>query len=177
MSRPTVTPDEMLANNVMRFAEAKPQKDVFLDTLLPEYQRRNYNIIGESVYERAESAAAIKGAHGFHMGMIELDPGKGAGLHAHKTREVFMPLDGDFVVFWGDDGEHELTLKKWDVVSMPVGVMRGFRNPNDTVLHVMAVVGKDDLGGPLEWSDKLVDDVRAKGGEFDEAGKLTDAEG
>ena len=39
------------------------------------------------------------------------------------SREIERMVAG-----WGDEGENELTLTQWDVVSVPTGIMRGFRN-------------------------------------------------
>ena len=38
-----------------------------------------------------------------------------------------MPLTGSWSVQWGDQGENELVLGQWDVISIPINVMRGFR--------------------------------------------------
>lgn len=177
MTRPIVTKEKMLSERVARFKEMEPTTDAFIDTVIPEYQRRIYNLIGKKAFERPGAEAKIQGRHDFHMGLIELEPGKGAGLHAHKTEEVFIPLDGKFVIFWGDEGENEVELDQWDTISVPVGIMRGFRNPCDHTLHVLAVVGKEDLGGPLEWPDELVEKANSLGRRFDPETGLLEEQG
>ena len=65
------------------------------------------------------------------MTYVGAEPGKGAALHSHSTVEVFIPLQGRWAVFWGDEGEQEIVLDPFDCVSVPVGVLRGFRNAGD----------------------------------------------
>ncbi len=69
------------------------------------------------------------------------EPGKGAALHDHPTVEVFVPISGRWVVYWGEDGENEILLDTGDAFSVPPGVMRGFRNAGDGYAHFMAIMG------------------------------------
>ena len=56
-------------------------------------------------------------------------PGTGPGLHAHhKTTETFTCLQGRFEFRWGDQGEHSIELDQFDVLAVPAGVCRAFRN-------------------------------------------------
>jgi len=75
-----------------------------------------------------------------------LDPGKGAALHSHLTVEVFTPLSGQWVIIWGDHGENEIVLEAWDTISVPPGVMRGFRNVGREPTCLMAILGGTDPG-------------------------------
>jgi mannose-6-phosphate isomerase-like protein (cupin superfamily) len=86
---------------------------------------------------------------------------------------VFFPLNGKMIVVWGDKGEHEIELNQWDCISMPVGVMRGFRNPNDHDLVIYSVVGgRDEEVGRIEWHPDVLRAAEGTGLAYDETGFL-----
>ena len=92
-------------------------------------------------------------------------------MHSHKTEEVFFQLNGKMLIIWGPEGEHQLILNQWDCISVPVGVMRGFRNPNDHDLVVYSVVGgRDEEVGRIEWHPDVVKAGEATGLAYDEKG-------
>ena len=61
-------------------------------------------------------------------------------------------------------------------MTVPIGVMRGFRNADDKTIHVIAIVGGDD-GGRLDWHDGLVKEAAEHGGQLDDSGFMTQDEG
>ncbi len=148
--------EEMEQTRVARCKNLKAFPESFVDTVIPEFKRNLFSIIGASVFEDPDMRPAITDQHCFSVAMIEVEPGQGAGLHAHDTEEVFIPMDGKFAVYWGDEGENEIELDAMDTVSVPIGVMRGFRNPGDTTVHVIAIVGGHD-GGRLTWHQGVID--------------------
>ena len=171
MTAPIVTKEEMLSTRVARYKELKPFPHAFLDTMIPEFERDIMSVIGESVMEDPDMAPAISNEHCFSIGLIRLNPGQGAGLHSHSTEEVFIPLNGKFTIIWGDDGENEVVLEKWDTCSVPTGIMRGFRNDDDHQVVAMAIVGGHD-GGRVEWHEKLTERAKEYGGKLSEAGYI-----
>ena len=173
---PTPSVEEVVATRVARRKDLKAYPESFLDTVIPRYERNLYSIIGKSVFEDPAMKPAITVPHPFSFSMIEVDPGKGAGLHAHSTEEVFMPVDGKLAVFWGDEGEQEVVLEALDTVTVPIGVMRGFRNADDKTIHVIAIVGGDD-GGRLDWHDGLVKEAAEHGGRLDDSGFMAQDKG
>ena len=82
-----------------------------------------------------------------------------------------MPIDGKLAVFWGDKGENEVVLGPLDTITVPIGVMRGFRNDDDKTIHVIAIVGGDD-GGRLEWHEELIKEAKAHGGKLSDSGYI-----
>ncbi len=171
MTAPRVSKEEMLSTRVSRYNKLKPFPHAFLDTMIPEFERDIMSVIGESVMEDPEMAPAISDVHCFSVGLIRLEPGQGDGLHSHTTEEVFTPLNGKFTIIWGDEGENELTLDQWDTCSVPIGIMRGFRNDDDHTVVTMAIVGGHD-GGRVTWHPKLTARAKEFGGELDETGYI-----
>ncbi len=168
--------DVSLAPQVARFAELKPFPKAFLDSYLPAHEKENYRIIGAGVFEDPAARPVIKGLHGFSLGMIKCEPGKGAALHSHPTAEVFMPLNGSMMVLYGEDGSHEIEIKQWDVASVPVGLMRGFRNPNDfPVLMLGLVTDKEPGKDRVTWHPSVIEEARRRGVRVDDDGNLLPA--
>lgn len=160
---PKVSRDEMEATRVARFKNLKKFNVAFVDSLLPEHKKKNLKVIGRGVVEDPRMNPPIAADHGFTVAFITCDPNTGAGLHSHETAEVFMPLNGSLIVYWGDDGEEELLLEPWDTISVPEGVMRGFRNPNDEEVVILAMVGQQDGGGPVTWHPDILERAKATG--------------
>jgi len=166
----TVTKDEML-QRVAKWGAIKPSAMPLIDAVLPEYNREIFNIIGRGVTEDATMDVAIDDAEDFHVAIIKAGPGKGTGLHNHTTLEVFMPLTGTWSVQWGDEGENELTIEQWDFISIPTGIMRGFRNDSREEALLLSILGGTDPG-KVDWAESILQRVRTKGYELDERGNI-----
>lgn len=171
MTRPIVTKEQML-KHVAKFSDLKSSAMPLVDAVLPQYNREIFNIIGRGVTEDATMSVALPEPCDFHMAVVKAGPGKGTGLHTHKTPEIFMPLSGTWSVQWGDDGENELTIGQWDVIMLPVGIMRGFRNDSDEEAHLLALLSGMDPG-KVGWSEDVTVAVREKGYALDEEGRIT----
>jgi len=161
-----------MENHVARWREQKSSAQAFLDTRIPGHEREIFSIIGNGVQEDASMRPPIP-AQDFHLAMIRAEPGKGAALHSHLTQEVFVPLSGRWSIFWGPQGEKEVILEPYDVISVPVHIMRGFRNAGSETALMLAVVGGRDPGR-VGWPDSLKDLARGAGLVIDEEGNLTE---
>lgn len=161
---------EEMERNVARFKHQKSSAQAFLDTRIPGHEREIFSIIGNGVQEDASMQPQIA-AQDFHLAMIRSEPGKGAALHSHLTQEVFMPLSGRWSIHWGPHGEKEVILEPYDVISVPVHVMRGFRNVGNETAMMLAVVGGHDPGR-VGWPASMLDAARAAGLVLDEQGNL-----
>ncbi|UFN47563.1 cupin domain-containing protein [Roseomonas sp. OT10] len=170
MANRQVSVEEMRAR-VALFRDMQPSRMPLIDAALPQYERQIYSIIGSGVTEDASVRPPIA-PEGFNLSVVRCGPGKGTGLHNHTTVEVFVPLSGTWSVQWGDQGENELTIGQYDTISVPVGVMRGFRNDSDHEALLLVVLGGTDPGR-VEWVQDVMDAARAKGYGFDAAGKIT----
>ena len=170
MASRIVTKEEMLGR-VAVFKQLTPSARPLVDAVLPQFNREIFNIIGAGVTEDATMKVPITAVDGFHLSIIKAGPKKGTGLHNHTTAEVFMPLTGTWSVQWGDEGENELTLGQWDVISVPTGIMRGFRNESAEEAYMLAIVGGDDPGR-VDWAKGVMSAVREKGFDLDDKGKI-----
>jgi quercetin dioxygenase-like cupin family protein len=177
MSIPVVTREEMLAKHVSRASEMQGSTLAFLDQRIPAHERENINIIGLNVTENVDDPALeplIEApAHGFSVGYIRARKGCGAALHMHETEEVFIPISGQWEIYWMKGEEEEsVTLDVGDVVNVPVGIYRGFRCISDEPDSLMlAVVGGPDPGKP-GWHPSVLDAARETGLEVDDEGNL-----
>ena len=169
------TPAEMEAR-VARFKKLTPHPVTFLDQALPQHKRDIFNIIGRGVSEEKAAAAEITDVRDFNIQMSRAKPGHGAGLHSHKTIETFMPLNGRWAITWGDDGEHEIILEQFDLISVPPGVMRGFRNVGTEEAYLFTVLGGTDPGR-VTWAPALIAAAGARGWALDKDGDLVVREG
>lgn len=170
MANKQVSKAEML-ERVAVFKNLTSSSRPLVDAVLPQFNREIFNIIGGGVTEDATMKVPITAVEGFHMSIIKAGSQKGTGLHNHKTVEVLMPLSGIWSVQWGDHGENELTLEQNDVISVPVGVMRGFRNESPHEALMLAIVGGTDPGS-VDWAEDVRQAVREKGFDVDPKGKI-----
>ena len=175
MGNVQISPNEM-GKRVARFTQLKPSPRAFVDSLLPGHEREIFNVIGRGVTEDASLTPAISDARDFNLTLVHAHPDKGAALHAHPTVEVFMPLSGRWIVSWGDHGENEITLEQWDVISVPPGVMRGFRNAGSEPGYLLAILGGTDAGR-VAWAPQVLERARQTGLRLDAHGNLVTAPG
>jgi mannose-6-phosphate isomerase-like protein (cupin superfamily) len=162
--------DEM-QQRVARFKDLEPSRKAFVDSLIPGHEREIFNVIGRGVTEDPTLNPAITDARDFNLTLVHAEPGKGAALHAHPTVEVFVALSGRWGVYWGDAGEHEIVLERWDTVSVPPGVMRGFRNAGAEAGYLMAILGGTEAGH-VTWAPEVLERARETGLGLDAEGNL-----
>jgi uncharacterized RmlC-like cupin family protein len=92
----------------------------------------------------------------FRLGIVTCPPGNGAGLHVHwKTHETFMALTGKWEMIWGDKGEEKVVIEPFDLMAVPPGVTRTFKNISDADAHMLVI-------------------IQGKPGEFDDVGRVPD---
>jgi mannose-6-phosphate isomerase-like protein (cupin superfamily) len=170
---PRISPAHMEREHAAR-ATAKGSDLAFLDQRLPAYEREIINMVGMGVTENAALKPHVKaGAAGFSITYIRAPKGKGAALHRHATEEVFIPVKGRWQVFWLEgDAERTLDLDEGDIVNVPIGIYRGFRNLSDRPgALLMAIIGGPDAG-KVDWHPSVVAEARETGLSVDDDGNL-----
>jgi mannose-6-phosphate isomerase-like protein (cupin superfamily) len=131
---------------VARFAALRTTDD-YIDAGIPGCERSTYRVLGLP-------PGAPLAAEGFHMNLVCCEPGKSAPLHNHLTQEVFVALSGRWQVFWGPTGERSVLLERWDTISIPPGVSRGFRNVGDEAAWLMGMAS-GAYPGMINWPEPV----------------------
>ena len=164
---------EQMFKRVARFTALQPSCQAFVDSRIPGHERAIFNVIGRGVTEDASLQPAIIDVQGFNLTFVHAAPGKGAALHSHLTVEVFTPFCGEWSIYWGEKGEEEIILGPWDTISVPPGVMRGFRNVGREEAYLMAILGGTDAGR-VNWAPQVLEQARQTGLQLDTQGNLVD---
>jgi quercetin dioxygenase-like cupin family protein len=138
----TQASQEEMKTSIARFRDLKPiDYASFIKNYKPD-GTQGYALIGRA----GRTEPAITGEHGFTMAVNKVRPGKGAPLHSHTKPEVFVVLAGQCTFFWGEKGEHEVTLGPWDTISFPTGTMEGFRNVGSEEATLLVVLSGSEVG-------------------------------
>ena len=106
--------------------------------------------------------------HGYYAAMSYMDAQLGRVIAALDDAGL---AENTIIVFWGDHGENEVELGPLDTITVPIGVMRGFRNADSKTIQVIAIVGGAD-GGRLTWHPELIEEAKEHGGQLDASGYL-----
>jgi quercetin dioxygenase-like cupin family protein len=170
---PRISQEAMERGYVAR-ANARGSDLAFLDQRITAYEREIINMVGMGVTENASLKPHVQaGAEGFSVTYVRAPKGKGAALHRHATEEVFIPIKGRWQVFWLDgDAERTVDLDEGDVINVPIGIYRGFRNLSDRPdALLMALVGGPDAG-KVDWHPSVVAQARKTGLAVDDDGNL-----
>jgi len=124
-------------------------------------------------YQGRSACAPVKGPRGLIVSIAECEPGNGPGLHRHlNTDENFLCLSGRFEIAWGYHGEHMLVLDPLDMISVPRGENRSFRNiSNETGrLLVMIVPETDEQVDPISYAPSVAKEIEKEYGKAALAG-------
>jgi len=124
--------------------------------------RKVYPVMAPADYAGRSAAAPVKGPRGLVVSVAECEPHNGPGLHRHlNTCENFFCLSGRFEIAWGENGEHSLVLEPLDMVSVPRGENRRFRNISDEVgrLLVMIVPESEEQADPISYAPSLAREI------------------
>jgi quercetin dioxygenase-like cupin family protein len=173
---------QMERENVARLDAMSGSELAFLDQRIPGYQREIINIVGMGVVENMgdpDLKPKIQApAHGFAVTYVRHTPkGHGAALHRHPTEEVFIAAKGPWEIFWLEgDTERQVMLQPGDIINVPIGIYRGFRNAgDDPEATLIAIVGGPDPG-KVDWHPSVIEAARETGLSVDDEGKLIVAE-
>ena len=182
MEHPKVSPEEMM-QRVVRFGDYTQEQAIplmFIDSLLPGHHRLNYAVVGDTASENPNYEVMLKQPHKFQLGMFKAMPnGNGPAYHTHDYIEVFLPLEGKWRFYWGNDPEGEpegeVILEKWDLISFPPGLYRGFENIDDKPAWCFAVLEDHPVfsGKDPYWSPQVIRAAREQGFESDDNGRMT----
>ena len=161
------SPDQLEATRVARFAGMSGRTDVFaIQSVLPNTGLVVRKVLGAGIVADPKARpSAIAVEHPFSMTMVEIPPGQSAPLHAHATEEVFFVVEGRMTFTWGDQGEHEIEIGRYDTVTMPKHVYRAFQNRTDQLARMMVTVegGPDEARNSVTYPEAVLAAARAAG--------------
>ena len=181
MNHPPTSNEEMLSR-VVRFGDYTKEKAIplmFIDSLIPGHHRLNYAVVGDTAAENPDYDVLMSQPHKFQIGMFKAMPnGNGPAFHTHDYVEIFLPLEGKWRFYWGNDAEGEpdgeVILEKWDLISFPPGLWRGFENISDEPAWCFAVLESHEVfeGKDPYWSPKVIRKAEEYGFKSDENGRM-----
>jgi mannose-6-phosphate isomerase-like protein (cupin superfamily) len=173
MANKSLTPQEM-EKRVARFNKLESyQKQNFEKHNIPPgavekvTARKVYPVMAPADYQGRSAGAPVKGPRGLIVSIAECEPGNGPGLHRHlNTVENFFCLCGRFEIAWGDHGENKLVLEPNDMISVPRGENRSFRNIGDETgrLLVMIVPETAEQVDPIAYAPSLAREIESEYG-------------
>ena len=181
MNHPKVSKEEML-KRVVRFTDYNKENAVplmFIDSLLPGHHRMNYAVVGDTASENPDFKPMLTQPHKFQIGMFKAMPnGNGPAYHTHDYIEMFLPLEGKWRFWFGNDPENDsenyVDLEKWDLISLPPGLWRRFENLDDKPAWCFAVLESHDVFESKDphWAPSVIRKAQAMGFEADEQGRM-----
>ncbi|MBP7337419.1 cupin domain-containing protein [Niveispirillum sp.] len=114
------------------------------------------------------TVAPIRGAGDMSMTYAACPPGTGPSLHTHRrTFETFTVLSGRFEFTLGDNGESAVTLDPFDVLSVPPGIARAFRNVSEKegLLQVVITGGQHDVND-IFFPARTAEEIAGHGAQY-----------
>lgn len=178
-SYPPLSNQDML-QRIVRFQDLKNQGTplMFIDSIIPGHHRMNYAVVGDTASENPDFRPALTSPHRFQIGMVMAPPSNGPAYHTHDYIEAFMPLTGQWRFYWGNDPEGEpqgeAVLDRWDWISLPPGLWRGFENVSQDDAWILAVLEQHDVFASKDphWSQRVMDQAAQHGFQADELGRM-----
>jgi quercetin dioxygenase-like cupin family protein len=156
-----------LEQRIARFDKLQPMSTTKDLTTVPQeaydivFARKLMPVVLEKTDSPFGNVAPIYGAAGLSMWVSICPPGQGPCLHAHqRTYETFIVLEGSFEFRLNDTGELKTVLNKWDTLSCPPGLCRGFRNISDKDSVILTVItgevhARNDVSLPPSVAEEL----------------------
>ena len=171
-----------MEGRISRFQDIlkQPIPLMFIDSPLEHHQRLNYAVIGDTASENPNFEPMITTPHGFQIGMVKAEPGNGPAYHTHDYIECFVPLtEHKWRFYWGDSEDTvtgETTLEKWDLISLPPKLWRGFEvlPGQEGTAWLFAVLEPHEVfkGKDPYWAPYVVSAAERMGYEADASGKM-----
>ena len=150
------TANDLQARLITR-GDFQPCESAFVDVRIPGSEGKlNYSFIGPGVSQSSDQFVNLLEPHGFQIGGVQLPQQHINNLHLHFTAEVFICARGEWVCFWGINGQDgEVVLREGDIISIPTWVFRGFKNTGGDDGFMFSALGGDNTGGIIWGPDVL----------------------
>ena len=140
-----------MEKHIVRFKDLKPKQGNYESLGIPNeaYEmltaKTLYSLLAPSNAAGSDQFASAIGPDNLSLTIAECPPGNGPMLHAHmKTHEIFFCLTGEFEISWDSEGQHKSILKPYDLIDVPLGVTRAFKNVSNQIgLLFVIILGND----------------------------------
>jgi|TARA_A100001037_G_scaffold303407_1_gene337315 mannose-6-phosphate isomerase-like protein (cupin superfamily) len=176
MGEVTVMSQDEMRKRIAIFGEQTSNTQLMITQGIPGFQRDIYSIIGRGVSEDAATRPGIVDSTGFNVAYVGAEPENGSAMHTHEEVEVFIPISGQWAIYWneGEDTE-EVVLGPMDCISVPGRVMRSFKNVGDSYGHLLVIIEGTD-NAAVDRPQEVIDQAAAVGLKLDADGKMVPAE-
>jgi len=164
---------EALARRVTRFASLVPYKRALnaRSAIPPEATEwltasSVFPLLIPEGHAGRSQDAPLKGLPGLYVAIAECVPDDGPLPHAHfDTQESFFVLDGEWDVSWGFEDEFRIPLRAFDLVGVPTGAMRAFRNTGKKTARLFVIIqGQERMSDTVVYSPEVGEEVRQRFG-------------
>ena len=135
--------EDIMGRYVKRFSDTLADWNAFSDASIEGYHRAQHRFVGAGASGKHDDAGVIP-AGAFTLSIMNVPPGQGNAPHTHEVEEVFFVLQGECIVFIEDEAGRRLsqTLKPWEMISCPPGVIHGYVNDSDAPCFLQVMLGK-----------------------------------
>jgi mannose-6-phosphate isomerase-like protein (cupin superfamily) len=135
--------EAIMEGYVARFKDRTPDWNAFADAKIEGNIRAQHRFIGAGASGKHDDANIIP-AQAFTFSIMLVPPGQGNAAHTHEVEEVFFVLQGEIVAFIEDEDGRRLsqTLKPWDLIACPAGVIHGYVNETTEPCYLQVVLGR-----------------------------------
>lgn len=175
MSDITEMSQDEMRERIAVFDDQKPNTQLMITQGIPGFQRDIYSIIGRGVSEDAATRPAIVDSTGFNVAYVGAEPDNGSAMHTHPEVEVFIPISGQWAVYWNEgDAAEEVVIGPMDCISVPGGVMRSFKNVGSGYGYLLVIIGGTE-NAAVSRPQEVIDQAAAAGMTLGADGKIVNA--
>lgn len=166
------TPEQNAAPAIAHFKNLVPYQSQHANNGIPrelmEYLTANrvFPVVSPEGLVGRNAMAALRGWPGLCITIAQCTPQQGPVSHNHTgTLETFYCLDGSFDVMWGNQLEKKITVQPGDLVSVPPGVYRAFRNLTEKEARLLVLIqGDQSMSDKIEMPRRIGAEVHDKYG-------------
>ncbi|HEY4542419.1 MAG TPA: cupin domain-containing protein [Noviherbaspirillum sp.] len=166
-SQPQVAPPLARFRNLVPYQSQHAEKGIPRELMEYLTANRVFPVVSPAGLVGRNAAAHLRGWPGLCITIAQCTPQQGPVAHNHTgTLETFFCMNGRFDVMWGNRLEHKVTVEPGDLVSVPPGMYRAFRNLTDEPARLLVLIqGDRNMSDKIEMPRYIGEEVRAQYGE------------
>lgn len=156
-------PLEEVMKNVACYASLQCDPNAFVDKSDPT---KRLNIRWPISPGHRAGPAGIATPHSFHMSFVQSRAGNSPVIHAHAYREIFMPIEGTYRIYFNKNSDHFVELGRLDTFSVPPMLWRRVEQqgePGEPGLLMVIYDNVDDPNGGIFVPQEVIEADRARG--------------